>query len=124
MTVTIDISSIDTGAKDRNEQARGQEWFAVSEYPQAVFESTSFSELETNRFAVTGTLTLRGVKKEVSFPFSLEIAKDGDGSKSALVQAELDLERLAFGVGQNQWESTDAIGNEVTVNIRIHANAL
>lgn len=123
VTVAIDISSIDTGAKDRNEQARGQEWFAVTEYPQAVFESTSFSELETNRFAVEGTLTLRGVKKEVSFPFSLEIAKDGDGSKSALVQAELDLERLAFGVGQNQWESTDAIGNEVTVNIRIHANA-
>lgn len=120
--VQIDISSIDTGSADRNEQARGQEWFAVAEYPQAVFESRSFSEIETNRFAVDGTLTLRGVEKDVSFPFSLEISKDGDGSRSALMEAELDLKRLAFGVGQNQWESTDAIGNDVTVSINVHAN--
>ncbi|MBL4804099.1 MAG: YceI family protein [Alphaproteobacteria bacterium] len=120
--VVIDIAGIDTGSADRNEQAKGQDWFAVEEYPQAVFESRSFSEIEPNRFAVDGTLTLRGVEKDVSFPFSLEIARDGDGSRSALMQAELDLKRLAFGVGQNQWESTDAIGNDVTVSINVHAN--
>ncbi len=120
--IMIDISSIQTGSEDRNQQARGQEWFAAAEYPQAVFESRSFSQIETNRFAVDGVLSLRGVEKAVSFPFSLEIAKDGDGSKSVLMQAELELERLVFGVGQNQWESTDAIGNEVKVMIRVHAN--
>lgn len=122
--IMIDISSVQTGSEDRNQQARGQDWFAVDEYPQAVFESRSFSQIETNRFAVDGVLSLRGVEKQVSFPFSLELAKDGDGSRSMLMNADLDLERLAFGVGQNQWESTDAIGNEVKVSITVHADAL
>ena len=55
--------------------------------------------------------------KPLNLPFTLKIA----GSKAIMV-ASLPIDRLAFGVGQNEWRKTDALPAAVTVAIAINAD--
>lgn len=119
--VVIDVSSIQTGSADRDEQARGNEWFEASVYTEAHFESESFTALNPNRYEAFGNLSLHGVKLPVSFPFSLEILDADQGQKRANMSANFMLNRLDFGIGQGQWKATDAIGNGVNIRLEIGA---
>ncbi|MEZ5814582.1 MAG: YceI family protein [Alphaproteobacteria bacterium] len=121
--VEIDVSSLKTGSADRDEQARGEDWFAAEQYPKAVFESESFEDLGANRYQVFGHLSLRGVQLPVSFPFHLVISDQAAGGQFADMEAGFTLERLRFGIGQNQWKATDAIGNSVQVELKLRAVA-
>lgn len=128
--IRINPASIETGSADRNEQAKGRDWFAIGQYPEIMFKSLDFDHLEANRFHVVGELTLRGITLPVSFPFTLDIAaKDtpdaaltDDGAQQAVMIGVLKLNRLDFGVGQGEWQKTDAIANNVDVGLKISAH--
>ena len=59
-------------------------------------------------------------------PFELEIEPDEDrlNKNKAEMEATVDLNRLDFGVGQGQWEKTDAISDKVTIEIDLEAFSL
>lgn len=119
--IRIDISSIRTGSATRDAQAHDGEWFDVAAHPFGVFESESFEALGANRYRVHGALSLRGVELPVSFPFSLKISEKDGGRRAADMDADLVLERLAFGIGQGQWKSAEAIGNSVNIRLKVRA---
>ena len=122
VTIDIDIASIKTGSEDRDSQARSEDWFDVAEYPKAVFEAEEFTTGDRiNSYEASGTLSLRGVEMPIILPFTLIITEDQHGNESAEMSATIDLNRLDFGVGQGQWQKTDAIGNKVTINISLWA---
>lgn len=121
--ITIDIASIDTGSGDRDNQARGGAWFDVSVFPQARFETTSFTALppnesHANRFQAEADLTIRGVTRPVSMVFSLTFSESG---QVADMQAQLTLKRLDFGVGQGEWQATDTIEDDINIDILLKA---
>lgn len=121
VAIDIDITSIKTGSDERDEQAKGAEWFNVSQFPSAQFTSQSFEALpEANRYHVSGDLMIRGIKQTVSFPFTLETTQE-DEKETAHMIADVPLSRLAFGIGQGAWESTDTIGDRVLVHIDLTA---
>jgi len=121
--ILIDTNSIKTGTADRDSQARDADWFLVAEYPYAVFQSESFHHIGANRYEVSGVLTLRGVVLPLSFPFLLEFFEKTGGIKQAVVQANLSLNRLDFGIGQGQWQTTEAIEDAVNVHINVYAGS-
>ena len=57
-----------------------------------------------------GELTIRGVTKPVPVMFTLA---PGDGP--AVMKGNASLNRLAFGLGQGEWASTEWVGDEVDV---------
>ena len=116
--IEIDITSIKTGADDRDQQARGSDWFDIANFPNARFVSRSFEALSANQYKVSGDFTLRGITKSLDFPFSLII----DDQNSAHMRAEFSLSRLAYGIGQGAWKSTDTIGDNVVVRIDLYAD--
>ena len=124
--VEIDISSIRTGSMDRDSQAKSSDWFDVETYPVAIFNTDTFTKAEDDHYIAKGFLTLRGVKLPVEMPFELEIEPDEDSpnKNKAEMEATLDLNRLDFGVGQGQWEKTDAISDKVTIEIDLEAFSL
>jgi len=67
VTVTIKAASIDTGHPDRDAHLRGNDFFAMDEYPEITFRSTSIAAVDDDTFSVTGDLTIRGVTKSVTF---------------------------------------------------------
>ena len=117
MKIIIDIASIKTGSYDRDGQAISSDWFNVNEFPRAEFTANNFDDVSDGNYIAYGDILLRGVSMPVELPFSLNI-NEGEADMAA----EIVLDRLDFGVGQGQWQSTDAIGNRVEVMIQVKAN--
>ena len=115
IVVTVDVASAATGDKQRDTALPDADWFDISAFPQARFESRRVTRTATGYEAV-GDLTLRGVRKEIRLPFTLAI----DGRK-AEAKGHADLRRDDFGVGQGQWASDEWISFDVGVDFDLKA---
>ncbi len=74
--VIVNTASIDVNLDEFEEDLRGDSWFDVENYPQAVFRTTNFVEaVDEDTFIFEGDLTLLG---ETS-PLTLEVNFHGGG---------------------------------------------
>ena len=64
-SLTIDASSIDTGTPDRDAHLWSDDFFAVGTYPTLTFTSSRVVKTGDDTYDVTGTLTIRGIPKEI-----------------------------------------------------------
>lgn len=115
--VTIDVGSAATGDADRDAALPDVPWFWTAKYPKATFVTHSFKALGGNRYEAAGDLTIRGVTKPLTLPFTLAITGD-----TAKMNAAVSVNRLAFGVGQGEWKSTEVIPAAVQVTIALTAH--
>jgi polyisoprenoid-binding protein YceI len=115
-TVTIDMGSATTGDSQKDQSLPQSDWFNAKAFPQAIFEATSFRAKGGNAFEAVGTLTIRGMKKDVLLPFTFETEGNTGHAKG-----KLELIRTDFGVGQGEWSSDQIVGLTVAVNLDIRA---
>lgn len=108
MSVTIDVSSINTGNGMKNRHAKSDKWFDAEKYPQIIFTSNKFTKTE-NGYTVTGLLNLHGVKKEIQIPFTF-ISNTFKGS--------FTLKRLDYGVGTMKGMSKK-VSNDIKIEISV-----
>ncbi|MDO8294999.1 MAG: YceI family protein [Caulobacter sp.] len=116
VTAAFDMTSAVTGDSGRDEALPQDEWFAAGKFPKATFTARTFKALGGNRYQAVGALTIRGVTKPLTLPFTLVIT-----GGVAKMNASVGLNRLAFGVGQNEWKTTEVVPATVTVNISLTA---
>jgi polyisoprenoid-binding protein YceI len=111
--VQIDLTSVDSKDKDRDQTIRGSDIFDVAHFPTAHYVTKTITKTATG-FSATGSLTLRGVTKDV--PIDFQFVSTGP-------QAKLDgtarLKRLDFGVGQGDWKSTEWVADAVKINFSL-----
>ncbi|MDA8170475.1 MAG: YceI family protein [Nitrospiraceae bacterium] len=62
----IDVSTVQTAVKKRDEHLLGPDFFDAARYPKITFKSTKAEHLGGNRIRVTGELTLHGVTRPVA----------------------------------------------------------
>jgi polyisoprenoid-binding protein YceI len=117
VAATIDMTSAATGDRDRDALWPDEDWLWTSHFPHASFVAHSFRETGPGRYEAAGVLTLRGVAKPLTLPFTLAIT-----GSSAKMSARVPLNRLAFGVGQGEWKATDTVAAEVTVMVDLTAH--
>jgi len=117
VAASIDIASAATGNGDRDAEIPDQDWFWTSHFPRASFVAHGFQPAGPGRYLAAGTLTIRGVAKPLTLPFTLAIT-----GTSAKMSAQVALNRLAFGVGQGEWQATDTVPAGVTVHIDLAAH--
>lgn len=115
--VSIDVGSAATGDADRDAALPDTAWFWAENFPKATFVTRSFKALGGSRYEAAGDLTIRGVTKPLTLPFTLVITGD-----TARMNAAVNLNRLAFGVGQDEWKSTQVIPATVKVTIALTAH--
>ncbi|MDE2052820.1 MAG: YceI family protein, partial [Gammaproteobacteria bacterium] len=113
LDVMIDMSSFDTGDQQRNGILGGKDFFDAAQYPQSRFTASRIEKTAAG-YAATGSLTLRGVTRGITIPFTWRTATV-QGRPVGYLSGQTTLRRLDFGVGQGQWQSTDWVGNDVTV---------
>lgn len=67
-TLSVDVASVNTEVKMRDDDLRSAHFFDVTKYPTMTFKSTSISNTTgmKDRFKITGDLTLHGVTKTVT----------------------------------------------------------
>jgi polyisoprenoid-binding protein YceI len=107
--VRIDTASADTLESQRDELLKGPDFFWVERYPAATYTGSGCRPGERG-YVLDGELALRGVKRPVPLQFSYTPGRGGAG-----LEGTARLSRLAFGVGQGEWQSTEWVGDEVTV---------
>jgi polyisoprenoid-binding protein YceI len=118
LDATIDIASVNTNQKDRDNHLRTSDFFLVDEHPTATFTSTKF-DIDGDDFTVTGDLTLRGVTKSVVLKGEFGgVITDGYGQTKAGASATTKINRHDFGVS---WNATLEAGgltlaDDVTLN--------
>jgi len=111
--VSIDANSVDTDVEARDNHLRRAEYFDVANYPKITLKSTKVTK--TNKdgyFYMFGNLTIKGVTKEIKFPFTAT-AKDG----GYLFEGRFNLNRRDFNVGR----SSLSLADELTVSLAVVA---
>jgi polyisoprenoid-binding protein YceI len=117
VAATVDIASAASGSGDRDAEIPDQDWFWTSRFPRATFVAHGFQPAGPGRYLAAGVLTIRGVAKPLTLPFSLAIT-----GAAAKMSAQVVLNRLAFGIGQGEWQATDTVPAGVTVHIDLAAH--
>jgi len=121
LDVVVDMRSFDTGDQQRNGILGGKDFFDVAQYPQSRFSASRIERTATGYQAI-GSLTLRGVTRNVAIPFTWRTATV-QGHSVGYLSGQMTLKRLDFGVGQGQWQSTEWVGDDVTVRYSLTLTA-
>lgn len=111
--VTVETPSIDTQDAERDEILRSSDFFWAEKHPQAVFHSERF-EPDGAGFRAQGELTIRGATKPAAVRFTLAPAQG-----ATVMKGTASLRRLAFGLGQGEWASTEWVGDEVEIRFEL-----
>src|SRR5687767_10769205 len=76
--VYIDAKTVNTGVEMRDDHLRSDDYFDVKNYPQIRFVSAKVSSTNKNgTLFVSGKLTMKGITKDISFPFTAQPVQDG-----------------------------------------------
>ena len=116
----VDIDSVDTQNAERDAAIQSADWFDVSNHPTASFVSEAFTSMGDDRYEAKGALTLRGVTRPVTFPFTLNVVAQ-EGRQIARVDGAFAVARTEYGVGQGQWASDGVVGDQVLIQVDLTA---
>jgi polyisoprenoid-binding protein YceI len=116
--VMLDMRSASTGAADTDQTLQSEEFFDPGRYPSAEFAARGAKPDGDGKYILDGRLTLKGVTKPMSLPFSIDIVEG-----TAAVKAETTINRFDFGVGPESVAGL-AVDKEVKLTIDLTAMRL
>lgn len=67
-TVTIEVSSLNTGNEMRDGDLQGGGWFDAAQFPQITFESTGTMKSDDG-YAIQGIFSMMGIEEQIEIPF-------------------------------------------------------
>jgi polyisoprenoid-binding protein YceI len=101
LEVTVDMASVDSGDRTRDDHLRSADLFDVDNHPVAMFRSTSITRTGTSG-TVTGDLTIKGVTRPVTLQVEyLGHVRDPWGGDRACFSAHATLDREDWGLTWN-----------------------
>lgn len=121
--VQVNVASINTDNKDRDDHLRSADFFDVKKHPQMIFAIKKISG-PSEALKVLGDLTLKGKTKEVTLDGKyLGEVKDAYGNLKIAFAAKGKINRKDFGLTWGQVvEAGPVVGDEVTLDLKIEAN--
>ena len=121
VTAQIDVRSIDTRIKKRDDHLRSAEFFNVDKYPQITFKSRSVKQTGPQSGDILGDLTIHGVTKPVTLHMKL-LTPLNDTSRTRWAVTVDPLTRRDFNLMfAPATETVSGIGQTVPINIEIEA---
>lgn len=111
--VAIDMSSADTRDRERDDTLKTKDLFDATSFLRSTYVATQIVP-KGSAWEGRGKLTLRGVTRDVPITFTWEPGTEA-GAAVATMKGTATLKRLAFGVGQGEWKSTEWINDDVQV---------
>lgn len=122
--ITIQSYSVNTNQSLRDGDLRSKNYLDVVDYPAITYKSTTCHQTGPSTYVVIGDLTIHGVSKVVTLPFTLYgPIKDPNGITRIGLETSTVVNRLAYGVGGNAKisDGSFALGNEVPIKISVEA---
>ncbi len=121
VTAQIDVRSIDTRIKKRDDHLRSAEFFNVEKFPQMTFKSRSVKQTGPQSGDILGDLTIHGVTKPTTLHVKLLTPLNQTSQTRWAVTTEPITRRdfnLMFAPAA---ESVSGISQTVAINIEIEA---
>jgi polyisoprenoid-binding protein YceI len=111
--VTVTAATIDTDITARDNHLRKEEYFVVEKFPDIHFKSTKVTLTNsTDHLYMFGILTIKGINKEIKFPFTVKSLNNG-----YLFQGVFTVNRRDFNLGGR----SISLADEVKVDLSIFA---
>lgn len=108
--VSVESASISTGIGMRDKHLRNEEYLNAEGFPKIQFKSGKVTKAkQAGQYFVTGTLTMRGKSKAITFPFTATKVSEG-----MVFKGDFKINRQDFGVGPD-----NAIADELTVFLQV-----
>ena len=111
---TIDTGSATLGVKETDAELPKAVWFNVAKFPQATFQSSAIKSVGAGKYEVTGKLSIKGASQDVVVPVTL--AQSG---ATTTASGTLNIKRLTFKIGENEWADTSMVADEVQVKFKL-----
>jgi polyisoprenoid-binding protein YceI len=121
INATIRVASIDTGIADRDKDLRSAGFFDVDKFPTITYVSHSIEKKDATHFVAHGTLTMKGVAKEIDLPIALSGQFELPDSKKKIYgfHASTKLNRRDYGITWEHQALANFVGDEVEIVIDI-----
>ena len=101
VTASVDLSSVNTGAPDRDNHIRSADFFHVEQHPTMTFQSTGV-RAHGDHFLLDGDLSIRGTTKPVTLKLEVNgFGPDAYGGTRAGFSATTEINRSDWGVSYN-----------------------
>lgn len=110
------------------EHLHGSQWMDVAKYPEIVFETKELKNVKVSGDSTTaeavGTMTIKGVKKELTAPVKLTYLKDKLGQRVPNMKGDLLVIRSTFTIkrsdfGINPGAPQDKVSDEIELTLSI-----
>jgi polyisoprenoid-binding protein YceI len=120
VSVTIDITTLDSGLAARDNDVKGSGFFDAAKFPTATFASTSVVK-SGNRLKVTGNLTLHGLTRPVELDVEGPSAPvpGMDHKPHSGYSATTTINRKDFGVGPNYGDAVVSDQIKLTIDLEV-----
>jgi len=129
VAVTIDISSLTTQVKERDDDLLGAAYFDVKKFPAMTYEGKGIHRLADGTWRMDGSLSLHGVTKTVPLTFTYRGSfprKKPQEPIRACFHASTAVKRADFGMGAR--DNLDEVGHspaaDVEIEIDVEADAV
>jgi polyisoprenoid-binding protein YceI len=122
--LTIQAASIDTRNADRDAHLRSNDFFDMAAHPEIRFVSSSVASADSDRYEVTGDLTIKGITKPVTIEFEYTgAAVDPFGNQRVGFEGTTTINRKDWGISWNA--ALDAggvlVGEKVVLEFEVSA---
>jgi polyisoprenoid-binding protein YceI len=121
VTAQIDVRSIDTRIKKRDDHLRSAEFFNVEKYPRITFKSRSVKQTGPQSGDIVGELTIHGVTKPITLHVKL-LTPPNETSRTRWAVSVDPITRRDFNLMfAPATETVSGISQTVAINIEIEA---
>jgi polyisoprenoid-binding protein YceI len=121
VTAVIAMASVDTGNDTWDAKLKTPAFFDAAKYPEIRFVSRKVRKAGAE-WQVDGTLSLHGVKKEISLPFAIQGNFNGPNADEHLgIHAKFSFDRREYGMAWTGNAEAKTVGHNVTVEITLLA---
>ncbi len=121
--VTIPVRSINTRVEKRDAHLRSPDFFDAEKYPVMTFVSSQILPGNNSKeFVARGTLTIKNISRPLDLPFVYLGTRPHpfDASEEIIgFEAQTNIDRLEFGVGNGEFFRQGLIGKDVHVAIYV-----
>jgi len=124
VTARIEVRSIDTGIKRRDDHLRSPEFFNAEKYPEITFQSRTVKRTGAQSGDILGDLTMHGITRPVTLHVELRSSPNESKATRWRVTSEPIKRRdynLMFSPGA---EAVSGISQTVSVKIEIEATRM
>jgi polyisoprenoid-binding protein YceI len=111
----IDVSTINTGVTERDGHLQGEKWFDAANFPTINFISSKIDKAE-NGYNATGTLSVKGISKDVSIIFVFTTTKPPADATGTFV-GNFTIKRSDFGIGKTGGDISDEVALHLEIPV-------